>query len=280
MHKMAEKSALCLALAIPLLGNTALAGSNPGQLAGIWKTSRDLGEGLAGLVVVDGTHAELEGVRAAAEADAMGRLYCFPGRRGELRVVAPAPATMPIAFWVQPMTISGSSYATPVYLRKGQKDLWRGQIAPVANRVTMTLYVQRSTAGAVTAFLRDPLYNLGRPLQTMTVTSDGSTLYLLQMTNQRILRFDAAGSILGEIALPTRCAGIAFGSSRFYVISTDDEFEQMHLAKLDLQASRPDIEQLAEMPAEARALAFDGAAMWTSLREANEIVSFSIPSVE
>jgi len=178
MHKMAEKSALCLALAIPLLGNTALAGSNPGQLAGIWKTSRDLGEGLAGLVVVDGTHAELEGVRAAAEADAMGRLYCFPGRRGELRVVAPAPATMPIAFWVQPMTISGSSYATPVYLRKGQKDLWRGQIAPVANRVTMTLYVQRSTAGAVTAFLRDPLYNLGRPLQTMTVTSDGSTLSL------------------------------------------------------------------------------------------------------
>ena len=112
------------------------------------------------------------------------------------------------------------------------------------------------------------------------LTSDGSTLYLLQMTNQRILRFDAAGSILGEIALPTRCAGIAFGSSRFYVISTDDEFEQMHLAKLDLQASRPDIEQLAEMPAEARALAFDGAAMWTSLREANEIVSFSIPSVE
>ena len=64
------------------------------------------------------------------------------------------------------------------------------------------------------------------------------------------------------------------------MISTDDEFEQMHLAKLDLQASRPDIEQLAEMPAEARALAFDGAAMWTSLREANEIVSFSIPSVE
>jgi hypothetical protein len=61
------------------------------------------------------------------------------------------------------------------------------------------------------------------------------------------------------------------------MISTDEEFERMYFASLDLRASQPDIAQLAEMPSESRGLAFDGTAWWTSQREANEIVSFAVP---
>jgi sugar lactone lactonase YvrE len=109
------------------------------------------------------------------------------------------------------------------------------------------------------------------------LASDGNTLYLLQMANQRILRLDAQGSVLRELALPTRCAGIGFGAGGFFMISTDEEFERMYFASLDLRASQPDIAQLAEMPSESRGLAFDGTAWWTSQREANEIVSFAVP---
>jgi hypothetical protein len=108
------------------------------------------------------------------------------------------------------------------------------------------------------------------------VASNGSTLYLLQMGNRRILALDASGSVTREIALPTRCAGIGFGANAFYMISADEEFEQLHLATLDLQASGTDIVPVASMPPEARALAFDGTAWWTSHREENEIVSFAI----
>jgi hypothetical protein len=97
------------------------------------------------------------------------------------------------------------------------------------------------------------------------------------MANQRILRLDAQGSVLRELALPTRCAGIGFGAGGFFMISTDEEFERMYFASLDLRASQPDIAQLAEMPSESRGLAFDGTAWWTSQREANEIVSFAVP---
>jgi hypothetical protein len=60
------------------------------------------------------------------------------------------------------------------------------------------------------------------------------------------------------------------------MISADDEFDHLQLATLDVQSSAPSAVPVAEMSAEARALAFDGNAWWTSYREVNEIVSFKV----
>jgi DNA-binding beta-propeller fold protein YncE len=108
------------------------------------------------------------------------------------------------------------------------------------------------------------------------LTSDGTTLYMTQMHFQRILAFDANGSVLREIALPSRCGGIGVGSGAFYMITADEEFDHLELATLDVTSSTPAAVPVAELPPEARALAFDGNAWWTSHREVNEIVSFRL----
>jgi sugar lactone lactonase YvrE len=108
------------------------------------------------------------------------------------------------------------------------------------------------------------------------LASDGRALYLTQMAYERILEFDADGSVAREIALPSRCAGIGFGAGAFYMISADEEFEDLRLATLDIQAGHPDLVPVAAMSAEARGLAFDGTAWWTCHREASEIASFTL----
>jgi outer membrane protein assembly factor BamB len=109
------------------------------------------------------------------------------------------------------------------------------------------------------------------------LVSDGSTLYLGQMGNQRILALDPTnGSILREIALPTRCGGMGVRAGAFYIISADEEFENLELATLDVQTSNPALVPVATIPFDARSLAFDGNVWWTNHREASEIVSFQV----
>jgi outer membrane protein assembly factor BamB len=108
------------------------------------------------------------------------------------------------------------------------------------------------------------------------LASDGSTLYLLQMANRCILALDSDGSVLRQIALSTRCAGIGFAAGAFHMIAADEEFENLELATLDVSQENPNAVPVAALPPEARGLTFDGTAWWTSHREANEIVSFTL----
>jgi outer membrane protein assembly factor BamB len=107
------------------------------------------------------------------------------------------------------------------------------------------------------------------------LTSDGKTLYLLQMSNRRILALDASASVQRTITLPSACAGICSTPGAFYVMPTEDDFDTLQFATLDIASNDPRFTPLATVPPEARALAFDGTAWWTSLREENQIVSFA-----
>jgi hypothetical protein len=109
------------------------------------------------------------------------------------------------------------------------------------------------------------------------ITARGSTIYLGQMHYGRILEMDSDYAIRREITLPTRCAGFAFGpDSRFYMISADDEFENLNFGTLDIAQDRPQFEQLRPLDSEARCLLNDGPTWWTSLRDANEIATFTL----
>jgi hypothetical protein len=108
------------------------------------------------------------------------------------------------------------------------------------------------------------------------LATDGKTLYLLQMTNARILALDSERSASREIALPSRCGGIGFGFGAFYMISADEELENLKLATLDIKLDHPPLAPVAALPPEARALVSDGTAWWTSHREQSRIVSFAV----
>jgi hypothetical protein len=107
------------------------------------------------------------------------------------------------------------------------------------------------------------------------LVSDGKALYLAQLTHRRLLELGRAGETVREIALPSACAGFCFDAGALYVISADDEFDELHFATLDLAHETPALTLLAKLPAEARGLAFDGTAWWTNLRELNQTVSFA-----
>jgi outer membrane protein assembly factor BamB len=108
------------------------------------------------------------------------------------------------------------------------------------------------------------------------LVTDGTTLYLGQMGNRRIVALDESGSIQREIALPSRCVGLGFGSGGFHIIACDEEFENLYLAKIDLETDTPALIAEAAIPFDARCLAFDGTAWWTSQRESSQIVAFTV----
>jgi hypothetical protein len=108
------------------------------------------------------------------------------------------------------------------------------------------------------------------------LASDGTTLYLAQMTNRRLLAFAADGSVQREIPMPTPSGGFGFRSGTLYMLSADEEFDELHLATLDITSDHPAAVPVCAMPAEARSLAFDGTAWWTNLRELNQTASFTL----
>jgi hypothetical protein len=60
------------------------------------------------------------------------------------------------------------------------------------------------------------------------------------------------------------------------MISADDEFENLYFGALDVAQDRPQVEIIRPLPDEARYLLHDGATWWTSLRDANEIATFTL----
>ena len=107
---------------------------------------------------------------------------------------------------------------------------------------------------------------------------DGEHLHVSQWYNHRILRLDAAGSILREIAVGAEICGQAFAGDHLYVLlGTEQDGESWRIARLDPREENPRAEDLARVPFACRSLAWDGERFWTNHRAANETVSFALP---
>jgi len=107
---------------------------------------------------------------------------------------------------------------------------------------------------------------------------DGENLYLSQWYNFRILKLDAKGNILREIAIGAEISGHTFVNGSIYVLrGTEQNGGDWRLARLDPREDTPKVEELARVPFQCRSLAFDGERLWTNHREADRIVSFALP---
>jgi hypothetical protein len=106
---------------------------------------------------------------------------------------------------------------------------------------------------------------------------DGDTLFLSQAHYNKILALDGQGAVLREIEVPRRPIGMSIHEGCFYLLTSDDEFENIELWKLDARGETPQSHPLASIPFAARGLAFDGTRFWTSHRDSNEIVAFERP---
>jgi hypothetical protein len=106
---------------------------------------------------------------------------------------------------------------------------------------------------------------------------DGDTIFLSQAHYQRILALDAQGNVLREIPLPgRRPAGMTIADGAFYLLSADGDWDNLEFWKLDAHGERPAVTVLASVPFDGRGLTYDGSRFWTSHRDNNEIVAFTV----
>jgi len=105
---------------------------------------------------------------------------------------------------------------------------------------------------------------------------DGDTLFLSQASYRQILALDADGNVSSAISLERTPLGMTIFEGAFYLITTDEEFENVQLTKVDARGGAPQTTTLASIPFDARGLAFDGSRFWTSHRDDNQIVAFTV----
>jgi hypothetical protein len=110
---------------------------------------------------------------------------------------------------------------------------------------------------------------------------DGEHLHLSQWYKHRILKLDGKGSILREIPIHAEICGHVFVDGVIYVLRGTEQGEgDWRIARLDPREETPDIDELARVPFQCRSLTFDGESFWTNHREADRIVSFTLPEAE
>lgn len=115
-------------------------------------------------------------------------------------------------------------------------------------------------------------------LSGVQLAFDGDTLFLAQAHNMRILALDVDGFVTRYIRLDRVPVGMTIIGGLFYLITGDKDFKNLELTKLNAHGETPHLTSLASVPFAARGLTFDGSRFWTSHRDHNEIVAFTVRS--
>lgn len=106
---------------------------------------------------------------------------------------------------------------------------------------------------------------------------DGDRLYVSQWYNKKVLSLDADGSVGSAIEAPHGICGQVILNGAFYLLGTDDEeSDDYFVTRIDAKNGKPEAQDLARVPFQGRALAFDGTRFWSNHRENNEIVAFTV----
>ncbi len=108
---------------------------------------------------------------------------------------------------------------------------------------------------------------------------DGRRLQVSQWYPKKLVALGAAGDVERVITVPHGICGQVFVDGVIYLVTTDaEETTEYWLTRVDVQSAGPGevkIEDVARIPFQARALAWDGTKFWTNHREQNQIVAFA-----
>ncbi|MDQ3743022.1 MAG: beta-lactamase family protein [Acidobacteriota bacterium] len=175
-------------------------------LVGLWGFERDFGPEVRGELAVtrQGPHwrARVAGFETLARFERGELTFQLPGDRGEFRGRLSEDAKRIVGHWVQPPTTTGGTrYATPLELDAAGDKVWRGQVAPLTDHVELYLSVSRQDDGTYSAFLRDPLRNVGAFLRLGKIRLEGDSVRLASRTGEITGKCDGRSGTL-SLALP------------------------------------------------------------------------------
>lgn len=123
--------------------------------------------------------ADFAGGRAVGAARTGRLVFGLDG--GELRADLDSSTSRIKGFWIQPPSNAGGGqkYATPLTLSRLRPGLWKGDIAPLDDAMTIFLIVSRDGAGKLRAFIRNPERNFGLFARTDRLEVNGRALRLV-----------------------------------------------------------------------------------------------------
>jgi hypothetical protein len=108
---------------------------------------------------------------------------------------------------------------------------------------------------------------------------DGNSLYVSQRYDRLFVEVDPAGRPIRTVPMPRQVVGVIHLDGSFYLLTTDGSVadDDIRFARMELGTGEPTITELARVPFGARSLAYDGTHFWTSWRERDCLVAFSLP---
>ena len=161
-----KRRLLCITLLVSTFGAAPSPSPPSFPLEGLWGAERTFGPQARGLLTIDGRGttwiASVAGFTARVDANGASIDFQLPSGQGSFRGRLNANHTRIDAIWTQPETVlSGDRYASPVTLRETQPRVWRGDLVPLIDRLTLYLVVAPSDTGTPRAYIRNPEENFG-----------------------------------------------------------------------------------------------------------------------
>lgn len=172
----------CLLLACmlsPLASVKAAPADAQARLIGLWGVET-VAPAVEGDLTIDGRnaawHASIDGFDVPVEQRGNRLGLALPGGQGRFRGQLDDGRGTIKGFWIQPPGMAlASAYASPVELRRTQPGVWTGTVRPLPDRLSQYLQIQRGADGALSAFIRNPEFNLARE-RLLAVTVEGDAV--------------------------------------------------------------------------------------------------------
>jgi CubicO group peptidase (beta-lactamase class C family) len=159
--------ALCIVLVVTGSGPAQKKEISDQVLVGLWGVEQNLGPIVQGELTVDARgpewRAQIAGYDVPVGHNENEIRLALPGSSGELRAHFTADNASIMGHWIQPANaVYNSRYASPVVLSRIDKDVWRGQVVPLDERISFYVSIQPASDGSLSAFIRNPEFNLFR----------------------------------------------------------------------------------------------------------------------
>lgn len=173
------------------------------ELVGVWGMDTIFGPAAKGELTVSrrGGAWRARIGRFAVDAAGAGDSVRFelPAEQGGFRGRMEAAGARLAGFWTRPGGVEANMpYATPVTLRRVAPGVWRGTVEPLEDRYQLYAWIGRDSAGALTAFFRNPQRNSRGGAQRFAVERAGNAVRFVPPGDAApiIAKLDGAGTRL------------------------------------------------------------------------------------
>jgi CubicO group peptidase (beta-lactamase class C family) len=158
--------------------------SSAAKLAGLWEAKRRFGPDIQGTLLIkqkDGAwRGEIAGRSVPAKVAGENITLELPDGETGFQGKFVNRRSQIEGHWIQPGTVEGGPYASPVTLSKLGPDTWSGIVSPLQNTITLYLMVKAMEDGTATAFLKNPERNIGfRQYPVAHLELDGEIVRLI-----------------------------------------------------------------------------------------------------